>query len=64
MKEKKRSNVAILLDYAGNYKGLTFLGLFLSAAAMVMGMLPYICIWLVIRDLVRVAPEWRRDFHI
>lgn len=27
MKQKKKSDVAVLLDYAGNHKGLTFLGL-------------------------------------
>lgn len=58
MKEKKKSDLAVLLDYAGNYKGLTFLGLTLSAVAMILGMLPYICIWLVIRDLIAVAPNW------
>ena len=31
MKEKKKSDVAVLLDYAGNRKGLTFLGLFFFA---------------------------------
>ena len=55
---KKKKNLARLLDYAGNYKGLTVLGLILSAAAMVLGMLPYICIWLVIRQLIEVAPQW------
>jgi len=58
MKEKKKSDLAVLLEYAGSYKGLTFLGLALSAAAMILGMLPYICIWLVIRDLIAVAPNW------
>lgn len=58
MKEKKKSDLAVLLGYAGNYKGLTFLGLGLSAVAMVLGMLPYICIWLVTRDLIAVAPDW------
>ncbi|MCR4634249.1 MAG: ABC transporter ATP-binding protein/permease [Erysipelotrichaceae bacterium] len=58
MSEKKRNNVAKLLEYAGNYKGLTFLGLFLSAAAMVTGMLPYVCIWLVLKELIAVAPDW------
>ena len=33
MKKKKKSNIAALLDYAGNHKGLTFLGLGLSAAS-------------------------------
>lgn len=58
MKEKKKSDVAVLLGYAGNYKILTFLGLGLSAVAMILGMAPYICIWLVVRDLVAVAPNW------
>ncbi|MBQ1325351.1 MAG: ABC transporter ATP-binding protein [Solobacterium sp.] len=64
MKGKKRSSTAVLLEYAGNYRGLTYLGLLLSAAAMVLGMLPYICIWLVVRDLVMVAPDWTKAVHI
>lgn len=58
MEKKKKSDVAVLLGYAGGYKGLTFLGLFLSAVAMILGMTPYICIWLVARDLIAVAPNW------
>ncbi len=58
MKEKKKGDLAVLLDYAGSYKGLTFLGLGLSAIAMILGMLPYICIWLVARDLIYAAPVW------
>ncbi|MCR5760473.1 MAG: ABC transporter ATP-binding protein/permease [Sphaerochaetaceae bacterium] len=58
MKEKKKGEISILLDYAGSYRGLTYLGLALSAVAMVLGTLPYICIWLVVRDLIAVAPNW------
>ena len=58
MKEKKKNDLAVLLDYAGSYKGLTFLGLGLSGIAMILGMLPYICIWLAARDLIAVAPNW------
>ena len=58
MQEKKKSDLAVLLGYAGSYKGLTFLGLGLSAVAMVLGMAPYICIWLVARDLIAAAPDW------
>ena len=58
MKQKMQSDVAALLGYAGKYKGLTFLGLTLSAVAMVLGMAPYICIWLAARDLIAVAPDW------
>lgn len=58
MKKKKQNDIAVLLGYAGNYRGLTFLGLGLSAIAMILGMAPYICIWLVARDLISVAPNW------
>ena len=64
MKEKKKSDLAVLLEYAGNYKVLTFIGMGLSAVAMVLGMLPYICIWLVARDLIAVAPNWKEAVGI
>jgi len=44
MKEKKQSSLTVLLGYAGSCKGLTFLGLGLSALAMILSMAPYICI--------------------
>ena len=56
MKQKKKSDVAVLMDYAGGYKRLTFLGLALSAVSMLLSMIPYICIWLAARDLIAVAP--------
>ena len=58
MKEKKQSDVSVLLGYAGSYKKLTFLGLGLSAVAMILGMAPYLCIWLAARDLIAAAPNW------
>ena len=58
--KKQKSDVAVLLDFAGSYKALTFLGLGLSAAAMLLSMVPYICIWLAARDLIAVAPDWTR----
>ena len=64
MKEEKKNNLAILLEYAGSYKKLTFIGMFLSAIAMILGMVPYICIWLLLRDLIAVAPNWSQAVHI
>ena len=58
MKEKKQSSLSVLLNYAGNYKFLTFTGMLLSAVAMVLGMLPYVCIWLVLKELILAAPDW------
>lgn len=52
------------MEYTGNYRGLLYSGLFLSAISMVLGMAPYICIWLVISDLVSVAPNWTQATEI
>lgn len=52
------------MEYTGNYRGLLYSGLFLSAISMVLVMAPYICIWLVIRDLVSVAPNWTQATEI
>ncbi len=64
MKKRKKNNVAALLHYAGSRKGLTFLGLALSAVSMVLSMAPYICIWLAARDLIAVAPDWTRAENV
>ena len=63
-KEKKKSPLLRLMEYTGNYRGLLYSGLFLSAISMVLGMAPYICIWLVIRDLVSAAPNWTQATEI
>ena len=63
-KQKKQNEIAVLLGYAGKYKALTFLGMFLSAVAMIMGMAPYVCIWLAARDLISVAPNWTEATEI
>ena len=55
---KKRGAVARLLDFAGPRKALTYLGCALSAASMLAGFGPYVCIWLVARDLIAAAPDW------
>ncbi len=64
MKQKRQNEIGVLLGYAGKYRALTFLGMFLSAVAMIMGMAPYVCIWLAARDLIRVAPNWTEATEI
>lgn len=64
MKKEKKSDLATLLDYAGSRKGLTFLGLALSAVSMLFSMAPYICIWLAARDLIAVAPDWTQAQNV
>lgn len=64
MKQEKKNDVAVLLEYAGSRRGLTFLGLVLSAVSMLLSMAPYICIWLAARDLIEVAPEWTQAQNV
>lgn len=58
MRQKKQNALAALLEYTETHKWLTFLGLGLSAISMLCSVIPYLCIWLVIRDLIAVAPDW------
>ena len=59
-KQKQRSPIAQLLDFAGGRKPLTYVGCALSAISMLVSFAPYVCIWLVARDLIAVAPELGR----
>lgn len=61
---EKRGNIAQLLDFAGNRKILTYIGCALSALSMLVSFAPYLCIWLVARDLLAVAPNWSEASNI
>lgn len=50
--------VSRLLAFAGPRRALTYLGCALSAVSMLVGFGPYVCVWLVARDLIAVAPDW------
>jgi len=63
-REKKEGTVGTLMRYAGGHKWLTVAGCALSAIAMVANMVPYVCIWLVARDLIAVAPDWGQATQI
>ena len=58
MLEKQKSPLSRLLDFAGAYRSLTFVGLFLSAVAQICGMVPYLCVYLVLKDLILAAPHF------
>ncbi len=62
--EKKEGTIGTLMRYAGSYKWLTIVGCVLSSLAMVANMIPYVCIWLVARDLIAVAPNWSQATQI
>lgn len=50
-RERKPSSISILLNYAGGHRALTLTGCCLSGVAAVLSILPYICVWLVIKEV-------------
>ena len=56
-KEKKQSGLSQAIGYAGGHKALTLIGCSLSGMAAVLGLMPYICVWLVARDALAVFPN-------
>lgn len=49
-----------LLNYSGNYKYLTILGLILSALSAVCLLIPFVYIWDVVNALLIVAPDFTK----
>lgn len=58
MQDKRKLGLGYLLQFAEKRRALLYVGCFLSACAMLLSFGPYICIWLVARDLIQVAPAW------
>ena len=56
--KREGGGIGELLAYAGDRKFLTYLGMALSAFSQLLSFGPYVCIWLVARDLIAVAPNW------
>ena len=56
MKQKKQSSLARILNYAGGHRNLTLLGCILSALSAVLGLIPYVCVWLAARDVLETWP--------
>ena len=57
MNNKKQGSISRMLGYAGGHKGLTILGCTLSGIAAVLGLIPYVCVWLAARDVLNVFPD-------
>lgn len=54
----EKLGLGYLLKFAGRRRALLYVGCILSACAMLVSFGPYICIWLVARNLIQVAPAW------
>ena len=64
MKEKKQdkslSAFGRLMEYAGRFRVLTYMSLILSALSSVLALLPFVCIWRIIREVLKVQPDFSK----
>lgn len=54
LKNKKEKGI---LDFSGNFKYLTYLGCILSGISAVIVLIPFICIWQMSYEIIKVFPE-------
>ena len=59
-KREKKSTSAFgrLMEYAGRFRVLTYLSLVLSALSSVLALLPFVCLWRIIREVLEVQPDF------
>ncbi|MDO4545876.1 MAG: ABC transporter ATP-binding protein [Bacillota bacterium] len=55
---KKRSNLSRLLEHAGNFRYLTIASWVLSAVSALLALVPFIYIWLILEEVLEVAPNF------
>lgn len=57
---KKKSNLSRLLDYAGNFRYLTYSSWLLSAISAFVALVPFLFIWQMIREVLEVSPDFSK----
>lgn len=55
---KKKSDLQKLLDYAGNFRWLTYASWVLSVISALLALVPFIYIWKIIKEVLDVAPNY------
>lgn len=61
---KKQSNLSRLLSYAGKRKILLYLSWILSAVSAAMALMPFIHLWLIVKQLIGVNPDFSKATDI
>lgn len=54
---KKDSEISRMFQYAGNRHWLTIAGMIFAGVSTVLSMVPFVCIWFVVRDMISALME-------
>ena len=61
---KKRSNLSRLMGYAGGHRVFTYLSCALSAVSALTALIPFLYIWMILRDVLAAAPDYAQAVNI
>lgn len=52
------------MGYAGGHRVFTYASLVLSAVSALMALIPFLYIWMILRDVLAVAPDYAQAVNI
>lgn len=61
---KKQSDLSRLMGYAGHHKYLTYASWVLSAVSALIALVPFLYIWGMINEVIKVAPHFEQAEHL
>lgn len=61
---KKKSRLSVLMEYAGKHKILTYCSWVLAGISALMALVPYIYIWLIVREVLSVDGDMSQAVNI
>ena len=64
MKQKKRKSFAVLMDYAGSHRFLSYAAIVLAVISAWTALIPFYDIWLIVREILEVRPNFAEAVNI
>lgn len=61
---KKKSDLSVLMGYAGKHRVLTYLSWVLAGISAVIALVPFWYLWRIIREVLDVSPDFSQAVHI
>ena len=61
---KKQSDFSRLMGYAGKRRGFTYASWVLSAVSALLALVPFLYIWMILRDVLAAAPDYSQAANI
>lgn len=64
MKQKKRNSFAVLMDYAGSHRFLSYAAIVLAVISAWTALIPFYDIWLIVQEILEVRPNFAEAVNI